>query len=72
MIVESIKSLSPLSEDVGTLPNLVKYYVGLLSPLFLCSRRVGYIFGCIILRLVGGFLKEVVALARATIGIRAS
>ena len=41
LIAESIKSLS-CPEDVGKLPNLVKYYLGLLSLLFLCSYLVGY------------------------------
>ena len=62
MIAESIKSLSPCPEDVGTLPILVKYCVDCFSPLFLCSCHVGYISGCISLRLVGGFLREVVVL----------
>jgi len=34
LIVESIKSLSPLPEDVGKLPNLVIYCVDCFSLLF--------------------------------------
>ena len=44
------------------MPNLVKYCVDFFSLLFLCSCRVGYISGCISLRLIGGFLRKVVVL----------
>ena len=41
LIVESIKLSLPCPEDVGKMPNLVEYYVGLFSLLFICSDRVG-------------------------------
>ena len=52
----------PCPEDVGKLPNLVKYCVDYFSLLFLCSCHIGYVSGCISLCLVGGFFREVVVL----------
>ena len=39
--LNSIRTISPCSEDVGKLPNLIKYCVGLFFLLFLCSYRLG-------------------------------
>ena len=44
------------------MPNLVKYCVDCFFSIVLCSDRVGYVSGCISLRLVGGFLRGVVVL----------
>ena len=51
------------------MPNLVKYCVDCFSLLFSVLVRVGYISGCISLRLVGGFLREIVVL-RTTFNIK--
>ena len=48
------------------MPNLVKYCVDCFCLLFICSYRVGYIFGCICLYLVDS--SSVVA-PRATINL---
>jgi len=76
LIIELIKSLSPLLRGHRKLPNLVKYY-GLLSLLFLCSWRVGtYPARCLgsssWLLLRKKALAARRSLASATSGIRAS